>query len=309
MFYGESNCQAIVKSSGISCNNLAYYVYNNKYVCGVHSKKNNREVLLKNPNKEQIKREEYDRRIIIIKGIASEKCLNGLQGHIIVSKLRMRHNPEYTDGYLNIFPNFKHQNRKDGFGCMRLSPMSLGPIEHGMSNLPNAMNLENYHQFAKVWSFELDNDENLLPGYFNLRIQGYNDLVPHRRKYDKCFLDQFGTNVNSPEYSLYYDKDNIPHTYNYIQCRYFYCHFYEQLASVEPDFLKLKQYLKKGYNLCIQGYDGFPINKSIWKCYIDTYKPFGHELVLYTMLIIEDPIDYPWNRYYQENYEIYENVI
>jgi hypothetical protein len=43
--------------------------------------------------------------------------------------------------------------------------------------------------------------------------------------------------------------------------------------------------------------------------YTDTARPFGHELGLYTMLTEDDPENYPWNIFYNENKEIYANVI
>ena len=67
----------------------------------------------------------------------------------------MMKKPELIDGYLNVFPNYKHQNRKDGYGCAKLSPKSLGPVNHGMPNLPIAKNIENYHQFAKFWDYSI----------------------------------------------------------------------------------------------------------------------------------------------------------
>ena len=54
------------------------------------------------------------------------QSLNKL-GNVIVCKMKMMKSPDYNKGYLNVFPNFKHQFRTDGFGCSSLSPMSLGP--------------------------------------------------------------------------------------------------------------------------------------------------------------------------------------
>ena len=67
--------------------------------------------------------------------------------------------------------------------------------------------------------------------------------------------------------------------------------------------------IKDGVNLNIVGYDGYNINMDLWTCYNDTSRPFGHELVLYTMLI-EDTINkYPWNMFYEQHKKIYEGVI
>ena len=35
--------------------------------------------------------------------------------------------------------------------------------------------------------------------------------------------------------------------------------------------------------------------------YKDVSNTFGHELVLYTLLTVEDPYKYPWNIYYNDN--------
>lgn len=214
--------------------------------------------------------------------------------------LFMMKNPKYVTGYLNVFPNYKHQNRKDGFGCMRLSPKSLGPVIHNMPGLPAATTIENYHQFAKFWQFELDEKDEILEKYKLDRVKAYTS-PPMRHKYDK--------NINIPKFSMYYDKYGKEHRYNYLQCRYFYCHFYEKLASKEKDFINLKEMIKNGYNLNICGYDGYNVTKSLIEHYTDTSKPFGHELVLYTMLIEDNNDNYPWNIYYNKNKEIYADVI
>lgn len=74
-------------------------------------------------------------------------------------------------------------------------------------------------------------------------------------------------------------------------------------------FKKLKKYIDNGLNIQILGYDGYPVEKSLYEHYLDESKPFGHELVLYSMLTVETPSDYPWNKYYINHSEIYENVI
>ena len=52
------------------------------------------------------------------------------------------------------------------------------------------------------------------------------------------------------------------------------------------------------------------INKALWQAYNDTSRPFGHELVLYTLLMLERKEDYPWNRYRRLGIEdIYHGVI
>ena len=58
---------------------------------------------------------------------------------------------------------------------------------------------------------------------------------------------------------------------------------------------------KKGYNLQICGFDAYHVKnatpKTLLKCYEDISRPFGHELVLFTMLCIKNEEDYPWRIY------------
>jgi len=307
-YWGEQICSNTVKSTQKLCTNKAYYSLENKLLCGVHSKKHNRTILPKNPEKDKIEKKKYDQHLNIIEQVAIKNRENKILGNVYVNKLKMMKKPDIVKGFLNVFPNFKHQNRKDGYGCSKLSPKSLGPIKHSMPNLPEAKNLENYHQFAKVWKFELDQNGNVLDEYFKKRIEGYNNIEPFRYKYQKKFLlEKNGT--LTPEFSVYYDMEGNPHNYTYIQCRYFYCKFYEDLAKEEDDFKLLKDKLKKGYNLNIIGYDGYNPLEDFMEMYLDTTKPFGHEMVLYTMLKEDNRNNYPWNIYYKKNQDIYNGLI
>ncbi len=310
VYHGEIQCESIVKSTGNLCTNRAYLKSDDKYTCDVHSKHAKDVISLPiDPNKlKKYNNELIDRKAEIDK-IANNNKSNGTSGIVIVSKLYMMKNPEYVSGYLNVFPNYKHQNRIDGYGCMKLSPKSLGPVVHNMPNLPEANTIENYHQFSKFWEFELDENGNILDQYKLDRINAYTSLLPMRHKHDKKTLLKYNKNVNIPKFSMYYDKYGNEHRYNYLQCRYFYCHFYEILARKEPDFITLKKMIEDGYNLNICGYDGYNVNKNLMEHYTDISRPFGHELVLYTMLTVNNPDNYPWNIYYKDNYTIYADVI
>jgi hypothetical protein len=41
-----------------------------------------------------------------------------------------------------------------------LSPMQLGPVDHGIAEMPLALNLENYWQGSKVFDNEVDKNNN-----------------------------------------------------------------------------------------------------------------------------------------------------
>lgn len=314
-YYGESACSSTYasgKNKGKSCLNKAYYYENDQYLCGVHSNKDKRTKLEKNPNSDKIKEDKLVQDLSDVEEAKLDNIKNGIKGDVIVSKLAMMKNPETIKGYYKVFPNFKHGGRKDGFGCPALSPKSLGPIEHIMPNLPICKNLENFHQFSKVFSFELDENGQLLDGILQMRIDAYNNPIPFRHKYDLALLAtrtssvvslNHGTkfhglipaNKNIPLYSLYYDSKGIPHKFSYFGSRYFYCRLYERLIMKLEEFIYLRSLIDSGYNLQIVGYDGYSVDKSLFEHYCDTSKPFGHELVLYTLLVIENPDQYPWN--------------
>lgn len=312
IFYGEETCTA-TKGSGQLCTNKAYYLAESNLLCGVHSKKyKNRITLPKNPDKGRLKEESIARDREKVEEVVEENRKNGRMGHVIVTKLRMMKEVETVDGYFKIFPNFKHGNRKDGYGCPELSPKYLGPVDHIMPNLPPAKNLENFHQFAKIFPFEVDVNNNILPEYMSVRINGYNDPTPHRHKYSKKKITKNSNerNPNIPLYSVYYDSSGKEHRFTYRECRYFYCKVYERLTRGSPILQYLKDLIRSGYNLQIVGYDGYDIdpNKSLLDYYYDTSSPFGHELVLYTLLVEEDYRNFPWNIEYERNKNIYEGV-
>jgi len=200
--------------------------------------------------------------------------------------MRMMKSVKYNYGYLNIFPNFRHGNRKDGVGMSELSPMSMGPIKHSQNDVPEAKNLENFHQFSKCFESEIDKNGNPNSLFFENREKGFLDPIPHRHK-------ENSGNKNVPLFFFWNEKK-----FTYIQSRQFYTTFYERFALQSKQFEKLKKYLEDGYNLCICGYDAYDITKSLEEHYLDGSKPFGHELVLYSLLVGECP----WKKYKTEDF-------
>lgn len=292
-YYGEHTCQGR-KGSGEVCSNKAYYQFAGQLYCGVHCKDANRIELPKNPHKEQ------DRQLVLEthrKDVFGRMKGNTV-GKIILRKMKMMKEVELIPGYLNVFPNFKHQNRKDGYGCAALSPMSLGPIEHRQPGLPNSLNLENYYQGNKYFEKET------IEQYIQKRQEMYLDPVPHRHKYPPRDPGRAVKDVKAL-FSIHVDLTGMARGYSYLESRYFYCHFYEKLAKNTEAFLDLKYYHYNGIDLCIVGYDAYPVSDNLYNCYLDTSKPFGHELVLYCLLMIGDPAHYPWNIFYTQHKEIY----
>lgn len=237
----------------------------------------------------------------------------GQRGHVTVSKLCFMKLVPHVAGHLSVFPNFRHGNRADGKGVPALSPMSLGPVVHHMPGplgcvtceFPPALNLENFHQFAKVFPSEVSDDE-VLPSCIAERARAYSDPVPHRHK-AAAEAPKGSKNKNVPLYSVFWDADGNEHRFSYVQARWFYCYWYARLARARPEFAELQAMIEDGVSINIIGYDGYDVaNKTMRACYEDTSRPFGHEVVLYSLLTGGDNGVQPWDAYYSENEHLYK---
>jgi len=293
--YGEIECQ------NEKCKNKAYWEYDNNYLCGVHSKKYKDRIPLKKDNKK--KDELFTQKLLKEK----EECeraskinkLKNKRGDIVCSKLRMMHNPDDIEEYIKVFPNFKHGNRRDGLGLPSLSPKSIGPVNHNQPGLPPAKNIENFHQGNKVFPIEVDENGEPTEIFFRTRLDMYNSDIPLRHK-------AVSNGKNVPLYSIWVDQEFEEHKISYFTSRQFYCHFYERDllkkgTNSNNDYTYLMSLLDDGFNLQIIGYDGYNVNKDIEECYLDCSKPFGHELVLYTMLKYKEDL-WPLRKYKTFNF-------
>jgi hypothetical protein len=288
IYYAEKKCECKTKKDNKPCINLAYYLYNGKYCCGVHSKKENRSELPKNPKRKEIIKQNIEMHFNTCKEFAKINKQNNKKGDVICCKLYMMKPVELVKGYINIFPNFKHANRIDGIGLPSLSPKSIGPINHGQPNLPISLNLENFHQGNKVFTNEVSEHGEPTQEFFDTQISMYKDAVPHRHKKNAT--------GNAPVFSIWIDKQDEQHKISYFESRQFYCQYYEKFVSKHSDFVKLQKKIKNGYNLRIVGYDGYNIINTLEEHYCDVSKSFGHEMVLYTMLTC-NVSEYPWKKY------------
>ena len=333
MYSGEISCQGKY-ADGRSCKELGRYSIENNtniiYLCGTHSKKyKDRITLKKNPKSNEYRENLIKQRLIDAKNMMSNRDHADIirLPNVITTKLKMF--KEYTLapelGYLPIYPNRKHSH---GFGygvdCSGLSPMKLGPVKHGQYNLPEAKNIENYHQFNKAFPCELTKIKCNCPrskewkhftvgeDFYKRRLEGYNDNEPHRHKFERNEIkkDTKDKNVNIPSYSIHIDKHGVERHYTYVESRYFYCKQMELLATKSQHFRSLNNLLQQGYKLEIIGYDAYRINaytsNDLYVHYCDSKRPFGHEMVIMTLLTLNDSDDFPWNRYYREHQEIYE---
>jgi hypothetical protein len=241
----------------------------------------------------------------------------------------------FGERWLNVMPNRKAVNRTDGVGMPSLSPMCLGPVEHCQPGLPVAQNIENYHQASKVWFSELADttnpihahafdDINTLPspntGWYQKRLEMFNDPEPHRHKFGadqmaeerKKIVNQ--SNVNQAMYSIQLTLTGEERRFTYVESRYFYCCAYEKLVMVQSDFQQLLDWHHTGVDIRLCGYDGHDMGissdaETIYQHYCDTTKPFGHERVLYAMIILSNtPQDLPWHRYRREHLSKYIDI-
>lgn len=193
-----------------------------------------------------------------------------------------------------------------------LSPMVLGPVFHSQPNIEPAENLENFHQFNKVFVSEIDETSGApKPIWYQRRKSGYADKVPHRHKLGATKAQHLkvagtgsGQSANACVYSIYVAPDGQERRFNYIESRVFYCSYYERLARQTEEFRKLVDavYVHK-QSIIIAGYDARnaeddEINQDkIAQWYEDPSWPFGHEMVLHAMLYhLNTPDELPWRK-------------
>jgi len=319
VYYAEKNCEGVLKN-GAPCKNKAYFLVNKNVFCGVHSRNKDKEKLPKNPFAAEERLEKKKR---LLK--KAKKWQGGKR--IRLTKLQMRKTVDRHEGAYGIYPNFKHGNKMiDEIGFPTLSPKYAWVPKHKMKTIvdgelvrvPQAKNIENFHQGSKVFEEE---------GFYKRREEMFLDDVPWRHQFDKYpELKQVGKNKNVPLYSIFSDSLGNEKRFTYLECRYFYCFQYEKMCRTNPDFQKLKEMYDNGSWLQIIGYDAYQPervdrsdcqpaqeylneesdNKNLfWDAYNDTTKPFGHELVLATLLVLENPKHYPWNRFWKKNKEKY----
>jgi hypothetical protein len=287
IYYGQIECQGHTHDKR-QCTNRAYYQVMGDYLCGVHSAKHKdiRDLLPTDPHAQEHKRDTLVEHMASVERQATHNKQLGIKGTVICYHMAMMKPVTMKEGYLNIFPNFKHQLRSDGLGMASLSPKAMGPIVHCQPNLPPAKNLENLHQSNKTFPSEVNAQGQPTEAFYATRLAMYLDPIPHRHK-------ETSGKKNVPLYSVWVMPDGQEVHLSYLESRQIYCHYYEQCAVQLPDFQKLWQLIADGYNLQICGYDAYQPTESLEQHYLDASRPFGHELVLYTLLTA-DSQTYPW---------------
>lgn len=216
-----------------------------------------------------------------------------------------------------VFPNYRAKtNGSVGLKLPALSPMVMGPLDTGRrfpdgSLLPPARLLENAWQFGKVLDDEVgphgpDGERPVLPVYYARLHAAHEDPVPHRHKRRGA----------KPHFNIFADADGRELRLGYVASREFYCSWYEGFVTcrfgdgrASVAFAHCLAAMDAGQSLLICGFDG-----NDWRApgdtgdandaerlealYLGTDRPFGHELVLATMLRFADEPDlWPWRKH------------
>jgi hypothetical protein len=287
VFFGESTC------SHDGCNRKAYYKDSrpNSVFCGFHASKSARTKLKKNPNAATVREEKLATHRRSYETAQEENKRQNRPGQVICCQMKMFSGDVIRDGFLSIFPNYRHADRKDGLGMPSLSPKSF-ECDHGQPGLPVAKSLENFHQGNKVFASHVDEKGHPTEAFFESQRAMYTDETPHRHRKEATAVK--GKRKNVPEFSVWTDQDGVVHHLTYLESRELYCTFYERHVLQTKDYATLKKLIEDGMNLMICGYDGYPVTKSLLEHYDDASRPFGHELVLYTLLTTPSNQAYPW---------------
>jgi hypothetical protein len=176
--------------------------------------------------------------------------------------------------------------------------MVLGPVVHNQPGLPNALNIENFHQYNKHFS----GFENFETEFQTNQVTGYTDSNPHRHKQFYNRLPAIQTaRGNTPTFSVWRDINDgrvyhLQGPTGYVKSRQFYCNFYERLAKTTESFAQLKQYLLQGYKLQICGADAYTFTDCD-VAYNDAFRSWGHENCLFVMLTEQDEAKLPWRKF------------
>lgn len=203
-------------------------------------------------------------------------------------------------------PVSKVHPKKDGYigvnvcsnspAWKELSPMLLGPFTIMERRVPiekyedgvhpgfeaisedhmviHCTNLENFWQSSKCYNVDLDKNGNITESFFLRRAAICADPKPHRRAMPKS---------KGYPVTAYFNGQ----LFEYQRSRSIYCHLYEMLIAESPHFLKLQKMIEEGKNILILGFDGQQLDvneETLQAAYENTERPFGHELVICSLL-------------------------
>jgi hypothetical protein len=317
VLYGQHPCQARY-ASGTPCRNFAYWRdARGSLHCGVHASDGASQLpKMTKSQTERLAEEKQRKNDDSVEGMAMARRETGaVRGELRMRRLQMMKGPELIQGFINVFPNNRAGNRKDGLGMPELSPMRLGPVTQAMHRQPgvrDAASIEAFHQGNKAFKTEVDAKGNPLPIFFE-RQDAFYQIPDQRHKLGKTKQEHMknagispGSNANQCVCSFVRDPDGVLRAYSYVHSRQFYCRFYEELAKQTEAFKELHRLLwSEMKSLCIwehDGLDGFSIGENedaasvFEKMYLDESVPFGHGKVLMALLVLSEN-EYPWRKH------------
>ena len=152
-----------------------------------------------------------------------------------------------------------------------LSPMKVGPI---ISGKERAKNMENFWQFSKVYSDQVDENKIPTADYYDWRKKGFDDDWAHRYPKGKGAI---------PLYSWYKNQ-----SLDYIEARKrLYIIYYAKAVVKTSAFQKLlKLYLENG-SITLFDYDGYDyhaLGYNLSQVINDPNRKMGHAFVLAGLL-------------------------
>lgn len=298
LYKGENQCLRH------GCSRKAYYTLGEEPRCGYHSSSADRVPMVDNPGAGLRKR-------LVALGRYDE-ARKGTAGKLSVAKLQKFAPTPYEPGFFTVLPNVgagthfpDHLNPDYVIKCRNLSPFLLGPVNHGQPGLPPCRTLEWFHQANKVFRVELSAVGEPLPIFYERRLAAYMNPRSQRHKLGTTKAEHtkaLGKNESGCVFSIFvHPKTGEEMRLTYIESRALYCSFYEHLASQTLEWPLLLRMYNDKRSLLIAGPDARPVGNEvvdtdqIKEWYMSPDLPFGHEMVLYVMLLLNKvPAYYPW---------------
>lgn len=219
---------------------------------------------------------------------------------IVVAKLPGRFAKDPATGAPLKWPSIEGYNRYNVCSSAhgeskQLSPMVLGPVvlkdfgvearvDKGVECPSEASCVENAWQFSKVWEGEEDKDGRPTQVWYRRRRDGF-----LQKKGQRHVKKGKGPNRNVALYSLW-----GVNKFRYVKARArIYCPIYASLVKKTTMYKRMERELSEGKNILLLDYDGYDKGeKTIYECFDDASRPFGHAFVLKALLQGCKPL--PW---------------
>jgi hypothetical protein len=277
VYRGQEQCQQVLKN-GKQCSHMSKFSVGTSVFCNGHSKDNINRLTLPKDRRGQEKRELAAHHQT---QAAKKRARVNKEGSVVLCKKTDKLLPEH----LLVLP---FRTKLLGHLCESLCPKKMGPVRHGEYMVPAANTLHAYTIFSSVshsdqtcecgrdWKHNAPK-----PDHQSERVKAFRAPKPSTKK--------LGT----------YAEFNGRH-YDAVEARWFFCHWYERLASFNAEFLNLKRMLANG--MLLQIVTSRVPTKSVYEHYIDKRVRIDQGFVLYCMLIGERP----WNVYRERHLSVYE---